>query len=312
MPIMKKPVRSYFVASLFLSLIGASLACRFGLPALQTTPTATPQPVPRLDQLIFDDPATEARFKALDQCTNEMMDANWRTSSYQLIGNFYESKWCAGSGARQDCQIAASTQDNRDQRAISLSTLFYYDSLPNVFGLNFNSFWVPPTTGWGALFYFSEQGGNIVGEGWGVTFRNYTEAAGEAKDSISLGSRYQYEIIPTTIEVTADASPRDDLANYLKSAEAMRDAGLKQLQALADKVIGSLQNHQITGCDYAPYQGNGIPPACTPRRMTVEEESAEIQKARAYFDTQTRLLSGNYKDMYAAWMQSFPFDACWH
>ena len=309
---MKKSLRKNIIAGLFLSLFCAALACRFNLPALQPVPTPTPQPtIPGPDQLLFNDPATASHFTALDQCIKDLTDADWRSTSYRLIGNFYEANWCTGRGARQDCQIAASTEGERDQHTLSLSTLFYSDSFPQVFGLNFNALWVPPAAGWGALFHFSEQGGNIVGEGWGVTFSQYNEASGEAERSISLGSQYEYKILETTLQVVSNATLREDLANHLNSAEAMRITGLTQLQMLDEKVTRSIQNHEIPGCDYSPYEGQGIPPVCNQRPMTAEEESVELQGAQEYFAAQTRLLNENYMAMYAAWLNAFPFETCW-
>ncbi len=288
------------------------LACRAILPA--PAPSPTPRPIARVDELQFKEAETGWRFRALDGCITNIVDNSWRTKSYRLLGNFYQSSWCRGAGARADCQITYSSTDNRDQHIIELNTLFYPQSYPEVFGLGFHSHWIPKSTGWGASFYFAEKGASIVGEGWGVTFREYIAASGPARVTISLGSKYGYTIFGpqrTEFEHPAGLPLREDLAVYLSGPDAMRDHGLAHILALAQKVYTAINAHQVTTCDPGPYLGKGIPPACTLRPLTPGEEAEELTRAEAYFTEQEQSLRAYYQEMYAAWMTAFPLDQCW-
>jgi len=91
----------------------------------------------------------------------------------------------------------------------------------------------------------------------------------------------------------------------------MRDRGLAQNQALEQKVITAIPSNQITTCDHGPYQGDGIPPQCTPRPLTPEEEEEELELAEVYFAEQDQLLRNHHREMYEAWMMTFPFNECW-
>ena len=81
------------------------LACNSTLFIPVSAPSPTPQPIASLDELQFTDSETGQRFRDLDRWINNFVDDSWHTTSYQLVGNFYTSRWCRGAGARSDCQI---------------------------------------------------------------------------------------------------------------------------------------------------------------------------------------------------------------
>ncbi|MGC9393444.1 MAG: hypothetical protein ACP5J4_01165 [Anaerolineae bacterium] len=288
----------------------STLACRSLLGT--SVPTSTPRHVVTLDELRFDDPETERRFRALDACIQEIIAAGWRTTGYKLIGNFYSSRWCRGAGARDDCQIASSTRHNRDQHVIELETFFYPSSYPQVFGLKLAALWVPEQDGWGAHFYFTEDGGDFHGDGVAIGFGQYETGSREPVASVSVIGPLVYRLFETGVALPPEGlSIREELALYLVSPEALRDEGLAQIGALAARVDEALRTHQVTACDRGPYQGKGIEPPCTPRPLTPEEEAAELARATAHFAEQQRLLRENYREMYAALMHAFPLDRCW-
>jgi hypothetical protein len=304
----KKRIRLALMAGGIVFLV--SLACRF----FQQAVTPTPRPVIPVDQLQFTDMQTGSQFRTLDGCIRNLAGSSWKGGSYELVGNFYEAGWCTGKGARADCQIAGSSIDNRDQHVIQLNTLFYPQNNSRVFGLGLQSLWVPKSTGWGASFAFSEKGEGISGDGWGVVFRQYLTSSQPVDATVDLGWTYGYIIHgpnQTSIDLTSELSLRQDLAQYLKGPEAMRDLGLKNIKALAADVEGQLQAHKIMGCDLGPYQNDGIPPACNPRPMTAAEEAGQIELARKYFTNEETLLTEHYQEMYAAWMAAFPLNECW-
>ena len=275
-----------------------------------TLPTPTAVSTPGLNGLAFSSADLERRITELDRCISDLAGAGWTHVPYKQIGNFYEASWCRGAGARQNCAFAESSADNRDQHAIALYTLFYPREFPQVFGLGLNVRWVPSAQGWGAGFYFSEDGKTIVGEGFGLDFFFYAAPTGKPKSTLHLGSGYGYAIRETKVQHTSGLPLREDLAQYLKSPEAMRDRGLMMLEALQAKVESTLQSHQASTCDYGPVRGN-LPPICTPRPLTRAEEDQALAEAQASLGSQRQLLQDNYQELYATLLKAFPLDRCW-
>jgi len=275
--------------------------------------TPSPAPVPGINKLRFNDAVTGQRFRGLDGYIQGMVDKTWRSTSYEMIGGFYESKWCTGSGARQDCQITGSTNDNHDQHAIYLFTMDYPSDFPQVYGLGLQALWVPKQAGWGAYFSFTESGGNASGEGWGweVSFKKYSDANDTPQTALTLGDSFSYPIYQTSINYSSGLTPRKDLGLYLANPEAMCERGLTQIQAMAKKVNDDISAHQVQTCDEQPYVGGGIAPLCKPRPMTTDEETAELARAATYFADQEQLLKDHYQEMYAAWMSAFPLNQYW-
>jgi hypothetical protein len=293
----------------FLLLVTVSVSCEKSSFSPMMAPTDLP--IVNADKLNFQDSETRQHFVSLNRCINNIIDANWTAIPYQLYGNFYQSTWCHGTGATSDCRIASSTVDNRDQHVLSLYTLTYPQDYPTAFGLGLEALWVPAETGWGAHFSFSENGGGIIGDHWGVRFDRYTTLTDQIESTAVLWSYDQYQIQETLVEYSFDLPLREDLALYLKSAEAMRLRRLEQIQALAQKVKTTIETHQATICDLGPYLNNGIPPECTPRSLTLEEEAEELVKAEKIFSDQEQILNENYQELYTAWMKAFPMDQCW-
>jgi len=294
------------VSSLILLIL---LACRY-FTVSELFPTPTPTPVPGVDVIRFTDDETGQRFRSLNGYINNFVDETWETTSYRMLGNFYDSIWCHGPKVGQNCRTIYGTIGVRDQHILELYTLFYND-FPIVSGLGFSARWFPKETGWGASFYFNEGGGNTVGDGWAVDFYEYTTFTGQAAETINLGNDYQYKIVETTIDYSTGMTNREDLALYLAGPEGMRDRGLVQIQALAEKVRTELNAHRVPTCDPQPYQGGGIKPPCITRPMTPAEETEELTRADEYFDEQEQLLQDHYDEMYSAWMTAFPLDQFW-
>lgn len=296
---------------LLLFLATASVGCE--KRSFSLTPTPTDLSSINVDKLNFQDFETKQHFDSLNQCVNNVIDTSWTAIPYQLYGDFYRSTWCRGSGVTSDCRMASSTEDNRDQHTLTLYTITYPQDRSTAFGLGIGARWVPAEPGWGAHFYFRENGDAVrIRDDWGVTFYKYAASTDQIESTTVLSSYDQYQIQETLVGYSFDLPLRDDLALYLTSAEAMRDRRLEQIQALAQKVKTTIETHQATICgDLGPYLNDGIPPKCTPRSLTPEEETDEVAKAEHYFSDQKQILNENYQDLYATWMKAFPMDQCW-
>jgi hypothetical protein len=285
-----------------------SLAFACGPGVLSTTPTL--EPVYTIDDLRFDRPETERRFRELDRCAGGMADETWNAKTAHVYGNLYELSWCRGAIADTGCGFADNNVDSRDQQIIELGTYFY--DFPDVSGLRLHAVWVPPTTGWGASFFISEADRvTTYGEGWSVDFYLYSLPKGPPDAIVSLGDQLSHSVYQTTIFFSPPTPGREDLKLTLASPEAMRDRGLERLRALAEKVEASILAGQVENCDPGKYEGGGIPPACPPRPLTAEEKAESLAQARTFFATREQLLRDNYREMYAAWMAAFPLDRCW-
>ena len=290
-------------------------ACRSDFYIHGTQSTSTAFPIVSVNELRFKDTETGQLFYTLDRCIKNITNDTWNKTSYFVVGNFYKSRWCKGTGARKDCQFTKATSNNRDQHVFELYTLFYPQSYPEVFGLGFHTHKVPESTGWGVHFSFDENGSSVVGSGWKGIFNEYLSPTGSPKATVYLGSVYSYTIFgddpPIQFRIFSDLPLKEDLAIYLSGSENMRDRALSQNQALKKEVITAINAHQINTCDMGPYLGDGIPPQCTQRALTPKEEMEERVKADAYFAEQEKLLRLYHEELYNAWMMTFPFDECW-
>lgn len=293
-----------------LVLLLSTLACQ-GLSTPGPMPTLLP--LVGVEALQFSDAQTGERFRALDACIQEVAAEGWRTTGYQIIGNSYESRWCTGAGTRDDCQIASGSADDRDQRVITLETYLYQDRYPEVFGLGVNVLWNPAEDGWGASFYFSEDGGGIYSENASIGFSRYESGRREPTEQVSIIGPFSYAVLETGVYASdsSNLSEREKLTLALSSPEAMRDMALGYYADLAAEVEAALRSGAITACDRGEYRNDGIQPACTPRPLTPDELSAELERAEVYFAHQQSLLQSNYEEMYLALYRAFPFDRCW-
>jgi len=294
---------------LLVSLVPAGCSDREERPA---APPAAPRPAPEpavrgLAELRFQTAAHGDRLRSLDACIRRTR-SDWRHIPYQEIGNFFSAKWCAGAGARDDCQWAAGSADQRDQHVVELHTLFH--RLPDAFGVGLLAATVPASTGWGAQITFVEGAKGIEGESLHLDLRRYDAADGPPALAVHLGSTLAYKVHETEIIAPGNLPPREVLAQLTSSPEAMRDRGLAHLDTLAVRVEGAIAAGIPTICQRGPYQGNGIPPACNPRPLTAAETRAARAAADAHLREQKAALTGAYREMHAALLAAFPLDRC--
>ncbi|MCB9548942.1 MAG: hypothetical protein H6706_24320 [Myxococcales bacterium] len=221
-------------------------------------------------------------------------------------GNFYRTRWCRGAGARDDCQIASGTGDQRDQHAVELYTLFYDQGWPRTFGLGLNALRVPAGSGLGVSVWLHEGGERVVGEGSGVTLRWYAEATGGPTASISVSHQATYRVAETTLSVTRPGTPGESLARLLASPASLRAEGEAQLAALAAEVERALAAGTIQGCTYGPYEGGGIPPTCTRRPLTPAETADARAKLAAWQAEGQKLLATQAEAAHALLADTVP------
>lgn len=252
-----------------------------------------------------DGPATGPLLHALDGAIRAMPGGAWKHHDYRRGGNFFEAKWCRGTGARADCQIAGSTEHDRDQHAVALYALHYDRDWPRVFGLGFSALRTPAGPGVGTSVWLSLEGQRIVGEGAGVQFSRYGDAK-EPTFTFSLGTGQGWQIEETHVPAPPTGSPRAVLARLLASPEALMSEGKAQLDAREAAALAVLDAQTAQKCEYGPYTGGGIPPVCTPRPLTPAEAAAERTRAQTHFAEARRWLASDGPALYAALAATAP------
>lgn len=115
----------------------------------------------------------------------------------------------------------------------------------------------------------------------------------------------------TDVVLPAGLPPVNELADYIESADSMRNRGVARLDALQQKAVSTIISHQVLHCDYGSQTTSDVPPPCNPRPLTYVEETQALAEADAYFSEQKQLLADNYQEMYAALLKAFPLDRCW-
>ena len=262
---------------------------------------------PSLAHTTHDQPTTGALLHALDAAIRALPGPAWRHHDYQRGGNFFYAKWCRGAGAREDCQIAGSTEHDRDQHAIELETLHYDADWPRVFGLGLNALRTPVKAGVGTGIWLALEGQRIVGEGSGVHFRRYGEAR-EPTFEFSLGTGQIWEIEQSHVRSPSFGAPRAVLARLLASPESLMAEGKAQLDAREAAVLAALDAGTVTRCEYGPYLGDGVPPVCAPRPLTPEELATERTRATTYFTEARRWLAADGPALHAALAATAPIE----
>ncbi|MBU2559718.1 immunoglobulin domain-containing protein [archaeon] len=265
-----------------------------------------------LSHLQFESEPEEQQMKNLDECIESITDSSWRFVGYKEIGNFYEKRWCKGEGARSDCQITDSTIQRKDPHIITLNTFSYSGAgVPEVFGLGVHALKNPENAGWGVSFSFVENGKTITNEQSSITFSYFEAGFEKPQKSISLGSNPGYKVYETSVNLGMETPPREELEKFLASPESVRDHGLIKLNEHENEVYGHITSNTAVRCEYGPYEGGGIPPLCIERPLTEGEIGESLIGAQDYFSQKRSIITKDYKDMYTALMESFPFEGCW-
>ncbi|MCC6147501.1 MAG: hypothetical protein IT308_08035 [Anaerolineaceae bacterium] len=299
------------ISALAAVLIGGCALLTTELPSTPIPASGSQPPVPgSLQGLSFDPPELSERLNQLDACINSYTAGpDWRKIPYQVLGNFYETRWCRGDASRQDCSVGSSVIAPPGQHHIALYTLEY--NFPTMFGLGFQALLAPENGGWNARVSYAEGGRTVVGEGFGMEFAHIPPGGGEPDWTVSLGTGYSYMVEQTRFTQESSRPVREELAVYLASAENLSQRGVEQIQALEEKVLSAISAHQTPTCEWSEYKNDGIPPQCSPRPMTTAEEEKASAQARAHFENQVAVLEQHSQEIYTVLFQAFPFKSCW-
>ncbi len=278
---------------------------------LAWTTTASADPPSPLADLRFENPVLGAKLVTLDACIRAMPGPTFRHIAYQKGGNFFRARWCRGAGARPDCQIASGSARRRDQHALELTTLFYPQGFPQVFGMGLNALQTPTRTGWGMSLSFAVEGKRVVGSGLSLKFDRFDRPKGSPALSVQLGSTLSHQVAASELRVNAKEAPLALLLVLTESPESLRDRGLAQRAELRRDIAAALAEGRVHTCDYAPYRGDGRPPECTERPLTPAEQTAQGERAERRFAAEEAALKREYRAMFAAMAAALPSTCEW-
>ena len=259
-----------------------ALAC-----AATPDPTPVEEPMPALADLRFEEPRSAALHTALRQHALARTPG-WRHLPLSVGGNFVRERWCSPSVPAPACEGGAVANGDEPGTAwFSLSTLHYPAQWPAVFGVGWDAGDLTPP--WGAAAYLSLRGRTVTGSSF--TFRFVRYEGGRAAERFEIPSTWAWQAGETQLFVPVAPPEADDearaqaveaeLARLLASPASFRDTVLALADALEAEVLRALAAHEAKKCEYGEYQGDGIPPICTPVPFTPEEEAAERARLQA-------------------------------
>ncbi|HLF02073.1 MAG TPA: hypothetical protein VI547_08855, partial [Anaerolineales bacterium] len=197
--------------------------------AVVSTPSASPTPATsgNLTGLIFDTSETEERLTEIDRCTREFAQG-WTHTPYEINDSSYSAMWCNRGFQQSGCFTPDLSNLSEEQYLIELSTDFYNNEFPKVHGFELRAVFIPRSPNWGVDFHLKQGGANSAHDGFGMAFTYYSTAV-PAISLVSLGDDYEYEVHETDVVLPAGLPPVNELADYIESAESMRDRGVARL-----------------------------------------------------------------------------------
>ena len=203
----------------------------------------------------------------------------WTHQAMRKSGNFLQERWCAPTVSVSACERGTMGREPEPGHAwSSLSALHYPKDWPQVFGLVYDAGAVPGADGWGASVSISLQGARVIGDH--VYVRLLPVTGGVVGEVVPLGPTLSWTIEETTLRVVDPAlgttAGEDELRRWLDEVlsgpDSLRTRSLAHLDALGTKVSRALMAGEVQKCEYAEYQGDGIPPECTLVPLSAEEQ----------------------------------------
>ncbi len=258
-----------------------------------------------LQTLQFQELAVETRFKSLQRCFVKRTKG-WEHFPLRKVGNFIYEDWCRGERTALGCS-GGGFRERAGSQWFSVSTVHYPREWPKVFGLNVSAGSLP-AKGWGASFSWHEKGRSVMGKGLHVSFAH--RAPGTTVQRVHLGHTYTFEIHEAKIELLAPGGQHKEFERLRASPESLRKTGVERLDALLAKVEGEIRAGTVQKCVYGPYQGGGIPPACTLTALDSLEQREALTKARQKIMAERKLLETHYRTFHALLMTLIPAK-CW-
>jgi len=254
--------------------------------------------------LAFKHSAEEVRFDRVRACWQDSVSGDgWNHLPLRLIGSFVEEDWCRGRHAERGCS-GGSFRETSGSEWMSIYTLHYTTSWPEVFGLGISAGKLPKSPGWGASFSLSSNGASIVGEGLHVRFHRM--AKGRVAESVALGDSYQYTLYERTLDHRPSGSQEEVLSRLVASPESLRDEALAGIDALEALAVAAIDAGTLKKCIQGPYLGDGVPPVCDYQPLDASDTALARKKLQAELGAQRAHIQTHHRNFHALLKQLVP------
>jgi hypothetical protein len=265
-----------------------------------------------LAMIKFISPEAQVRFDKLVAAV-EAHTKGWRRIAFRPIGFDPIAHWCRGKGARDDCQIAESTEGDADQYVINLEAMLQRDGV--AYGLCLRALAVPEGDGWSANLAYSD--GDPTGKGFVsnhvhpdsfiLTFRR-------GDQTIALGSELTWKAPEHggagmgEFTIGPLGAARKDLAAWGRSPAALRSSTVARLKALLQKIESDVRAPGIQKTTYKLSRRDGLPPEAIPAPFTAEDREFVVREARRQLGQQIATVEKDHRALHAALLAAFPLD----
>lgn len=239
-------------------------------------------------------------------------------------GNFFTATWCSPASLER-CSRGLASESGMTLR---FQAVRFVQQPFQAVGLSFAVTDLPSDRqAWGATAGFTDSDAVVSGSFGAGLVRNSARdhvlgnAAGPlpAEDSFTVGDALAYEVglgnvdglkvgvvrPMTTVRITSDLSPVDQVKAFKSSDAAMTARMKERLAKLRTEVLARLDRHEAKVCTVGAHAA--VPPPCPQRDMTPAEEAAAKAVATAHFDQQDALLEREHGAIFAAVDQLFPW-----
>ena len=299
-------------------------------------PVAPGRPVQFIDvsTLIFDQAEIEEQFKCFDATVRRFVTPDFKYKPYRLRGNFVIAEWTKGSELGSNLGFPASGTPSTDLHKIHIDTIVVpppprdgveieVTNNPSrakgaFIGVTFVS--CDPDV-WCISWSYRNVNGRqaVTGSDWHIYFFRWDPAIAKRmvpyrplenpRERISLPLR-GYSVSASPVNIRREVSLMKDFFRHIRSATAMREAYLADLEQLEAGVLEELREHRAK--KYVSNEAvSNEPPGGYNVPLTEDEEAVELAKANKYFATQRKLMEDHYETLYATFRKSFPVENLW-
>lgn len=220
------------------------------------------------------DPAEMALWTSISTKVQQSV-AGWSAGGLRSSGQLVDQRWCRPPVGPEACAAGSMPRDPAADAGVARLGWLSTGRPGGDFGVNYAVVDLPPQ-GLGLRLSLTVGGRGLVGDQLSLRWQR-VPAQNDAPDALRLGSSLQWTVGEQQVEVAMPGvgGPAAALTALAESPEALQRRGGAHLAALEAAVETALQGDTLRFCELGPYEGDGLPPVCTPRPLTEAERAAE-------------------------------------
>jgi hypothetical protein len=298
----------------------AVLGCRSKPAPVDPEETSTPtQPVAvDVQSFRFSSPELKQRFTQFDKAARQFAGNDFQHRPFQRGGNFVTAVWAKGIGFTEPPVLRGPREKLKDIHRVSVDTIVIGETDARSAALSVETVASNPDA-WSVYFNFREGANRVTGPGWSMWFFRWDVAKlhvipfrpdENTREKVPL-PLHGYAVRDSEVSLGKQVSMSEDFLRHARSADALRDAYLADLEQLEQKVVAFIEAHKAQKKVFGPHSGGGIPPPHHLEPLSAEEEKTELAKAKQFFATQAAIMREHHVSMYAAFRRAFPVEQCW-